>query len=776
MAIADYTIEVHPSVVFKLGEDLISDDYQALAELAKNSYDADATKIDIRIDTDIQLNISDMQVTKGGSSSQETLKGCIEVIDNGCGMCVDDIVRGWLTISASHKRKMKERGEKTERGRTPLGDKGLGRLGAQKLGRCVELLTRKKGHSAYRVLIDWNRFKGDDPLSSIPIAIEESDTPANHGTVLRVIGLSGNGNWKNEKELQTRFLGIVSPYSEEMGCRIRLSLNGGEIDLRELSKRALEKSIIAYDLEFDGEKLVSMAHIDARYLTNLREKDKRAKWNELIRYDDGKSFFGWLSKKNPKKMESYGLAYGGSKEFCEAMIEVALCDLDGLARNSEGIAANPGPFVARIDNIERWSIREELGRAADVLEHMSGVRVYRNGFGIPIQKSIIPFSRQWTSGRSWYTLRPDNVVGYFNITAADNENLKETTDREGFVENDAYRNLELLLGGWLDRSAELQDFLRRGYQAYCKEKMNDEAQLDGITAPKAIAQVIKERINDINEKSKDGNLFRESEVDSSIDSLISNLPAIDLLAQMADNEDQQIDNAWELVGLGLVAESVAHEMSNVSKRLISEARSLASYNDKTYRDERINRTAEFAESAANSLVKQVAHLDSSLRYVREKKTVFSVSSLVDKGRDFFVDRLTRKGVAMTIEIKNDFKVRMNEGKLLQVFDNLVINSEYWLAEAVKRGVLQKPQIAIVIDRPYMTFEDNGLGIDKSVDYTLFDPFVSRKSGAGRGLGLYICKRYMEDYGCSISLDPERNFLGRRYRFRIDLSGVLDDVL
>lgn len=44
-------LEVHPSVVFKLGADLITDDMQALIELIKNSYDADATYVRVYIDT-----------------------------------------------------------------------------------------------------------------------------------------------------------------------------------------------------------------------------------------------------------------------------------------------------------------------------------------------------------------------------------------------------------------------------------------------------------------------------------------------------------------------------------------------------------------------------------------------------------------------------------------------------------------------------------------------------------------------------------------------------
>jgi len=44
-------LDVHPSVVFKLGADLITDDMQALMELIKNSYDADATRVRVSIDT-----------------------------------------------------------------------------------------------------------------------------------------------------------------------------------------------------------------------------------------------------------------------------------------------------------------------------------------------------------------------------------------------------------------------------------------------------------------------------------------------------------------------------------------------------------------------------------------------------------------------------------------------------------------------------------------------------------------------------------------------------
>ena len=43
--------EINAAVVFRLGEELITDVVQALVELVKNSYDADATWVNVTIDT-----------------------------------------------------------------------------------------------------------------------------------------------------------------------------------------------------------------------------------------------------------------------------------------------------------------------------------------------------------------------------------------------------------------------------------------------------------------------------------------------------------------------------------------------------------------------------------------------------------------------------------------------------------------------------------------------------------------------------------------------------
>src|SRR3954464_10827180 len=98
MSESSLRFDVHPSVVFKLGEELITDEIQAIVELVKNAYDADASYATVTIRT------SDVDAGD---------HGLVEIEDDGTGMSLREIREGWLTISYSSKLQMKERGETT---------------------------------------------------------------------------------------------------------------------------------------------------------------------------------------------------------------------------------------------------------------------------------------------------------------------------------------------------------------------------------------------------------------------------------------------------------------------------------------------------------------------------------------------------------------------------------------------------------------------------------------------------------------------------------------
>lgn len=65
-------------------------------------------------------------------------------------------------------------------------------------------------------------------------------------------------------------------------------------------------------------------------------------------------------------------------------------------------------------------------------------------------------------------------------------------------------------------------------------------------------------------------------------------------------------------------------------------------------------------------------------------------------------------------------------------------------------------------------------MSEKVEESLFEMFVSAKldDNAGQGLGLFIVSQLLDIDGCRAMLSEERNSLGRRYRFVVDLSAVL----
>jgi signal transduction histidine kinase len=118
---------------------------------------------------------------------------------------------------------------------------------------------------------------------------------------------------------------------------------------------------------------------------------------------------------------------------------------------------------------------------------------------------------------------------------------------------------------------------------------------------------------------------------------------------------------------------------------------------------------------------------------------------------------------------------MNRGKLTQIIDNFVLNSEYWLREDISQGRMDRGFITIEVSRPFVRIYDSGRGIDTNIEHALFEPFVSAKGkGRGRGLGLFIVKQLVDSEGCSVGILPERNSHRRLFKFQIDFRGAIDE--
>jgi anti-sigma regulatory factor (Ser/Thr protein kinase) len=142
-----------------LGDQLIRDAGIAVFELVKNAYDADATEA---------------VVTLHDIESEEDAR--IIVQDNGSGMDWDTVTNVWLEPGTDHRFQQRASGIRTPiYHRLPLGEKGVGRFAAHKLGDHVLLVTRSKGKSEIIVEVDWNEFGKHRYLADAKVAVEERE-------------------------------------------------------------------------------------------------------------------------------------------------------------------------------------------------------------------------------------------------------------------------------------------------------------------------------------------------------------------------------------------------------------------------------------------------------------------------------------------------------------------------------------------------------------------------------------------------------------------------
>ncbi len=139
-----------------IGRDLITNDEVAIFELVKNSFDANASSVQIYFDN----------------------SGII-IVDDGDGMSLDEIKSKWLQVAYSSKRESAEPDFRTNLGprKHYAGSKGIGRFSSDRLGESLTLQTRSKkdsGGPVNRLRIDWTLFEGDLSVKfeSIPVTYE----------------------------------------------------------------------------------------------------------------------------------------------------------------------------------------------------------------------------------------------------------------------------------------------------------------------------------------------------------------------------------------------------------------------------------------------------------------------------------------------------------------------------------------------------------------------------------------------------------------------------
>ncbi|MBF4318685.1 ATP-binding protein, partial [Vibrio anguillarum] len=93
-----------------------------------------------------------------------------------------------------------------------------------------------------------------------------------------------------------------------------------------------------------------------------------------------------------------------------------------------------------------------------------------------------------------------------------------------------------------------------------------------------------------------------------------------------------------------------------------------------------------------------------------------------------------KGIEIKLaDNKNSKSVSFNRGKLYQVIDNIVRNSEHWLTVFKAHYPQEEHSITISVDNSIITIWDSAKGVRPALEDVLFDMFASDKE-YGQGLG------------------------------------------
>lgn len=826
--------DIDARVVYDLGAKLITDDVQALLELLKNAYDADASYAFVSVNTSGSPPISD--------SFFPQADGYILIEDNGYGMDWPDIERGWLMISASPKREMKERGETTPKGRTPLGDKGLGRLGSQRLGRCLEMWTRKSGGVEHHLGVDWSTFEGTR-LSEVPIRYARGASGPSSGTRLLISGIRSADAWRDRarrEELVGGIIGLLSPFPELRPFDVTLEIDGRPENLNAPVEAVLRLANFRVDFAYADRQLRMDGHYALDYL-RPEVGSELERFDRYIAPDRGADFYAFLNARETAasmpdvKRTQVDLDRRWYVCFHDEVRLDELSLLDPGEGSSDG-PADPGPchgviygFPRRgVDLAGLSGIFDGVNEYRRYLNTHSGVRVYRDGFGVrPFGiggNDWLRLGEAWTSGASWYQLRPRNVMGYVAISARDNPNLEETTSREGFVDNPYSRSFQRLMERVVEVISQRNEFIRRNLTEYAKLRASKAASVGGESEKEPFLRIrelsrsadatskrlasmrteVQRASKDITsalervsktvdvpsgeqlEQAKllDDSLKLLGQTESAIERTDDLLHAAANLASVADVLEVDLDRLRdqlemfsELAALGLTAEALSHEIAIIADGLSERSsRYQAAALSRRMTVASATEYVEHVRTAVERIRKQLSHLDPSLRYVRERRDRIRVSELLREQLDFHADRLERKGIAFELgDPFLDFEILINKGKLVQVIDNLVLNSEFWLEDDLRLGRIEDARIIVRSHAPIVEVLDTGRGIAPSVEHHLFEPFVTTKpKGVGRGLGLFVSRQLLSTSGCFISLLPERNRYGRRYIFSIDLTGALPD--
>ncbi len=668
MSSTPHTFRPRARIMHLLGDQLIRDAGIAVFELVKNAYDADASKCIVTM-----------------YDSDKPNQARIVIEDDGVGMSYETVTGVWLEPGTEFRKEQKEQGERSKKGRLPLGEKGIGRFAVHKLGRQIKMATRQAGSDEVVLDLDWeNLFSRSSYLSEIPIPVNQRQSGHfrvnKTGTCIEINGLRNVWTKGKVRDLSRSISSICSPFEvSKTGFRAELVLSPdpenwlkGLLDIREVLDLAI----------FQGSGVIQGDNITYDYkFKPLPAMESRIASRELV-------------QQNAKVM-------GSMPEDIETAAPGRRPKLRLINLNMYEIGTmkflfyifDRDPAVLNLTTSDKEGLKKFLDANGGVRVYRDGVRVY--DFGEP--------------GNDWLDLggrrvnipvrriSNNQIIGAVMLDVETSaKSLIEKTNREGFIENDAYEAFRVAVLSALHK-IEI-------------ERYGDKERLRRVYSRGKAKEPVVEELSELREKLKKNELLEELG------------PIVDRVeTQFIEVRDQLLTAA----GAGLSLTVVLHEVEKVVAETV----------------EAVDRNAD--SQIISRLVHHISEIVDGLTFlVRSRgRSKERASVLIRQALFNFDYRFRAHSITVISRLEKgdpDFSIRCIRRLVVSSLTNLLDNCIYWLEnKGHNNKLIYVGTTHDLPEGPALVVADNGTGFrPQDTPEYLVQPFFSRKED-GMGLGLHI---------------------------------------
>lgn len=695
-----FNFSVDSALLRELGEKLVSTVHVALAELVKNSYDADAAKVRVTITPE----------DDGGPT--------IVIEDNGSGMTPDDVAAYWMRIGTNNKE---DAPVSKKFGRLRTGKKGVGRFACRRLGSRLELETiapdpdaPKRRTIMTKVSFDWDAFEPGKTVESVPC--QGLTTTYNEvrptGTRLVISGAPFD-------EWQARGFDYVRRQLAVMASNTGTKREGFEADL-------------GFTVHFNdptGEEKQQ----------DLRDLVIEASWGTLEAKvtEDGRGSF---------TLNAFGL--GGTRKFVTSPLFSAI---KGASLRIGILPVHKSEGVRDPSLLANYVLKQLIEEWGGVQVRFNGFRMYPYGnpgddwlhidadrgrrLGRPDSPELFSFATSMEKVDPHRVLLNmlgmRNFLGHVDVTS-DMPGLEPRIDRQGFIESttvDLVRKFVRTAIEWATIQREF--YIRHRVHAEARQALDeivpilesrDSAKVDEDVAPRA-TEFLRQQIKRI------VTALPPAEQAETRQTLLRTVKALEAISADTQNQLKHLRLVASASTLTLL---FAHEVrSSISSLGAGSARLRALAKKIPSHQEELNGLSQQLGATQMHLTRLVDMTGIVGAFRSDQRMVdVNVKSAVEKAVGcfrlvienyrIFVD--TSK-VAPTIQVGP-----LIEGEIYTILINLISNS---IKSLIAHGQAEKT-IRIWTDtnadRVLIRIADNGIGLDSEHFVDVFTPFISDPNG------------------------------------------------